>query len=85
MEGMMERERGWGGAYGRLFMRGGELSNAKNTKINHVVALNEHVTIFHTQQPTQNHAGARKETWGKRSNQRGGMRGGELFHHFDGD
>jgi hypothetical protein len=37
-----------------LFVRGGKLSDAKNTKIKYAVALDGHVTIFHTQQPTKN-------------------------------
>ncbi len=42
----------WGGCC--LFMWGSELSNAKNTKIKYVVALDGCVIIFHTQQPTNN-------------------------------
>jgi hypothetical protein len=37
-----------------LFVRGGKLRDAKNTKIKYVLALDGHVTIFHTQQPTKN-------------------------------
>jgi hypothetical protein len=37
-----------------LFVQGGELSNAKNTKIKYVVALDGRVTILHMQQPTKN-------------------------------
>ncbi len=37
-----------------LFVRGGELSNAKNTKIKYAVALDGHVTMFYMQQPTKN-------------------------------
>jgi hypothetical protein len=50
-EGAWLKRSVWGGVVSCLFMRGGKLSNAKNTKIKHVVALDGHVTIFHTQQP----------------------------------
>ncbi len=57
MHGMMERERGWGQAYMGgccLFVQGGKMSNAKNTKIKYVMVLDGRITIFHTQQPTKN-------------------------------
>jgi hypothetical protein len=81
VEGMMERERGWGRAYGGccLFVQGGKLSNTKNTKIKYVVALDGRVTIFHMQQPTKKHASVTKETWGKRLNQRGDAGGGRYY------
>jgi hypothetical protein len=37
-----------------LFVRGSELSDAKNAKIKYVVALDGRVTIFHMQEPTKN-------------------------------
>jgi hypothetical protein len=60
-------------------MWGGKLSNAKNTKIKYVVALDGDVTIFHTQQPNQKHVGAMKRVYKSRWDQGGACRGGGII------
>ncbi len=65
-----------------LFMRGSKLSNAKNTTINYVKALDGHVTIFHMQQPTKN----TQAQW-SRCTRAGVTRGecaGGWYHRFGG-
>jgi hypothetical protein len=83
MEGMMEREHDWGRAYGGccLFVWGCKLRDTNNTKIKYVMALDGHVTIFHTQQPTKNRWAQQRRLRGRGGTRRG-MRRGALFHYF---
>ncbi len=81
---MMEREPGWGGAYGGccLFMRGGKSSNVKKTKIKYVMALDGQLGYFkcNNQPKTRGRDGA--GVW--EQVQPGGRAQGGQNHHFGG-
>jgi hypothetical protein len=85
MEGMMESERGWVGVHwGVLSLCAGQQIERHQKYKNNLLALDGHVTIFHTQQPTKN-TWAQQRRCGGRGATRGGMRGWVLFHQFDGN